>query len=262
MKINFTKNSEWDRLQDLHSLEILDSEEEKSFNDLVDLAALICGCRFAGISFVDENRQWFKASHNLPFKQTERDIAFCNHTIKSQELFIVENANTDPQFSNNSLVTGNPHIIFYAGAPIVSSRGNNLGSVCVMDDASGRQLTSTQKDALEKISRQITYLLELRMRNRTIAEHAATLLEEEKNNTRIAISEKENDRKFMARELHENFAQTLAAIKLYIEFAEQSTDNSEIFMKKSKDNLVKMINDFRKLSHIMVPGREEEIVLL
>lgn len=262
MKTNMETKFENERLLDLYSLDILDTDEEKSFNDLVDLAAMICGCRFAGISFVDQDRQWFKASHELPFKETARDVSFCTHAIKGSELFIVADAKSDPRFANSPLVCYEPNITFYAGAPILSSSGYNLGSVCVMDDSNDIVLTDDQKSALEKISRQITYLLELRMSNRKIAMQAENLVEEERNNTRIAISEKESDRKFIARELHENFAQTLAAIKLYIEFAEQSTDKSEMFMKKSKDNLVKMINDFRALSHSMVSTGKEEVVLL
>ena len=252
-----TSELENKRLTDLRSLNILDSDEEKSFNDLVDLAAMICGCPFAGISFVDADRQWFKAGHRLPFNETPRDISFCSHTIKGDKLLIVENAKEDPRFCKSPLVNENPKINFYAGAPIVSPNGNTIGSVCVMDNAINRKLSEAQKSALEKISRQVTYLLELRTRNHALAKEAESLVEQEKNNTRIAIMEKESDRKYMARELHENFAQTLAAIKLYIEFAEQSTDNSEIFMKKSKDNLVKMINDFRHLSAVMVPSNQE-----
>jgi len=261
MKTNCEHEMENERLADLQSLNILDTGEEKSFNDLVDLAAMICGCPFAGISFIDEDRQWFKAGHHLPFKETPRDISFCSHAIKGDDLFIVENAKEDPRFSNSPLVTQSPNINFYAGAPIISPQGNTIGSVCVMDNSTDRQLSAEQKNALEKISRQITYLLELRTRNRAIAAQAADLVEQEKNNTRIAIMEKESDRKYMARELHENFAQTLAAIKLYIEFAEQSTDHSEVFMKKSKDNLVKMINDFRHLSQAMVTSKEEIVLL-
>jgi|GEM_PF-7023352 len=129
-----------------------------------------------------------------------------------------------------------------------------------MDNNPKATLTQDQKDALKIIANQITYQFELRMRNKLIIQQADALVEVEKKVTRLVITEQESERKYIARELHENFAQTLAAIKLYIEFAEQSNDKSGLFIQKSKDNLVQIINDLRNLSHSMVSTTLKEEV--
>ncbi len=246
------------RLEDLIAYDILDTENEGPFNDLMELAAMICGCEIAAISFLDRDRQWFKARMNFPFTQTPRSVSFCTHTILGGEVMIIEDAKKDSRFSSSPLVNNEPNIGFYAGAPIISSAGFNLGSVCVMANTPRPTLSDVQVNGLEKIARQVTHLLELKVRNKLILQQAESLVEVEKNITRLAITEQESERKYIARELHENFAQTLAAVKLYIEFAEQSKDTSGHFIKKSKDNLVQIIKELRNLSNSMVPTTLEE----
>ena len=99
----------------------------------------------AVVTLVDEDRQWFKSCFGLDVTETPREVAFCAHTIMSDELLIVPDASQDPRFANNPLVSGPPHIRFYAGAPIVSENGFRLGSVCVVDFevASNAQTRST-----------------------------------------------------------------------------------------------------------------------
>lgn len=242
------------RLEELLAYEILDTEEERPFNDLVELAAIICGCPIGGISFVDDSRQWFKARKNLRFTQAPLQHSFCSQTILQNEVLVVPDALIDARFSEAPLVTDLPHVRFYAGAPIRGAKGFNLGSLFVMDDEPLPGLSPGQLEALEKLSRQITHLLDLKIRNKMIIRQAESLVEVEKKITRLVITEQESERKFIAHELHENFAQTLAAIKLYIEFAEQSQETSGPFIQKSKDNLVQMIHDLRNLSNSMVTG--------
>ena len=259
MSNDLTSINELLRLEDLLSYAILDTEEEKQFNDLLELAGLICGCRIATISFVDKHRQWFKAKQNISVNETDRDISFCSHTILGNEVMVVENASADSRFCSSPLVK-DKNIQFYAGAPIRSSAGYNIGSVCVMDNIPNKSLSVEQKEALMKIANQITCLLELRVRNRLIVRQAESLLQLEKKITRLLITEQESERKYIAHELHENFAQTLAAIKLNIEFAEQSHDKSGHFIQKSKDNLVQIIRELRNLSNSMVTTKLDEAV--
>ncbi|MEO6915584.1 MAG: GAF domain-containing protein [Chitinophagaceae bacterium] len=160
-------HDEMKRLADLNAYQILDTPEEVDFDDLVELAALICNCPTSLISFVDEDRQWFKARRNLDALETSRDISFCSHAIQQDDVFTVDNPLEDDRFKNNSLVTGSLQIRFYAGAPIVSAAGSKLGTICVIDNIA-RMLTSEQKEALKKLSRQASRLLELRLQRRLL----------------------------------------------------------------------------------------------
>ena len=122
------------RLAELHDLGILDTAAEPEFDDLVDTASRIAGKPIALMTLLDEDRQWFKARKGLDATGTPRDVAFCNRAIQNPgEPLIVEDARTDPRFSDNPLVTGDPHVAFYAGMPIVTSEGHALGTICVID---------------------------------------------------------------------------------------------------------------------------------
>lgn len=154
-------SNEDQRLAALKQLEILDTAAEKVLDDLVRLAANICDAPISLISLIDERRQWFKASIGLDAKETARDIAFCSHAILSDETMIVEDASKDERFADNPLVTYDPNIRFYAGAPLTLNGEYNVGTLCVIDDQP-RQLTDQQRDALEILRQSIMSQLELR----------------------------------------------------------------------------------------------------
>jgi len=124
---------EQDRLKELQNLDILDSEPDPEFDRITRLAAFAMRAPVAVVTLVDEDRQWFKSCFGLDVTETPREVAFCAHAIMSDELLIVPDASQDPRFANNPLVSGPPHIRFYAGAPIISENGFRLGSVCVVD---------------------------------------------------------------------------------------------------------------------------------
>ncbi len=149
------------RLTSLKSYEILDTALEPEYDDFTKLASQICGTPISAISFIDENRQWFKSSVGLKERQTPREISFCTHTIQQNDLFIVENALEDARFKNNPLVTGDLGIRFYAGAPLRSHDGQNLGTICVID-TKPRQITAEQGEALRILSKQLITQLEYR----------------------------------------------------------------------------------------------------
>ncbi len=112
------------RLHALRALEILDSPREQAFDDLTELAAQICDAPIALISFVDEERQWFKACYGIDVRETPRAVSFCAHALKAPgEPFIVTDARVDPRFADNPLVVGPPHVVFYAGSPLVTDEG-------------------------------------------------------------------------------------------------------------------------------------------
>ena len=150
------------RLAELRELHILDTLPEPMYDDIVQLASQICGTSIALVSFIDADRQWFKARVGLAAEQTHRDLAFCAHAIVSPEpVFIVEDALKDARFSGNEFVTGDPHIRFYAGAPIVMPDGQAMGTLCVIDTVS-RTLDAGQVRALQALARQTSALLQLR----------------------------------------------------------------------------------------------------
>lgn len=150
------------RLQALRQYDILDTLEEQAFDDITMLASYICDAPIALISLVDQERQWFKSRVGLQVRQTPREHAFCAHAILSPEdVLVINDATSDPRFENNPLVTGEPHIRFYAGAPLVTAQGNALGTICVIDNTP-REMQKDRIEALRALSRQVVAQLELR----------------------------------------------------------------------------------------------------
>lgn len=242
---------EKNRLEDLYAYDILDSEPEKEFDDLAQLAAYICGCPIAAITFVDHSQQWFKAIKGLNITGTSREVSFCAHTILQQEAFIITDATADKRFEHNTLVTGDPHIKFYAGAPITSTRGNNLGAVCVID-RKPRTLTDEQKTALKTISAQVTKLLELRQKNKQLKELSTQTIQGHQALLQETLYKQEQKAFDLSTELHENIAQGLAATKFYLELAEG--DPNPALIKKAKENVSSLLTDAQLLSRKMYPS--------
>ncbi len=161
MKAPKVPKNELNRLAELNSYQILDTLPEDAFDNLTQLAAEICGTPIALISLLDESRQWFKSAYGLPATETSREISFCGHAILDNDLFEVENALDDERFKDNPLVTGDPNIRFYAGMPLRTGLGHNLGTLCVIDSES-RKLDAAQRRSLYRIGKQVIALLEHR----------------------------------------------------------------------------------------------------
>ena len=158
-------SDEADRLQTLQSFKILDTQPEKAFDDITRLAAHIFETPIVLVSLVDSQRQWFKSRVGMTDEQTTRETSFCAHSILNpEEPLVVNDATLDPRFADNPLVTGDLHLRFYAGAPLVAPNGQPLGALCVIDRVP-REITEVQRDALQVLARQVVAQMILRRDN-------------------------------------------------------------------------------------------------
>jgi diguanylate cyclase (GGDEF)-like protein/PAS domain S-box-containing protein len=176
-------DNESERIAALKKYQILETSSERAFDDIANLASLICGTPIALITLVDENRQWFKSKIGLSIDETPRDISFCSHTIIQEDIFEIPNTVQDERFFDNPLVLEHPNIRFYAGIPLISKDGLALGSLCVMDQKPNK-LTTQQRESLKLLGQQVADLIEYRMTIIKI-EEATELLEETGTMTKV-----------------------------------------------------------------------------
>ncbi|MGM0631319.1 MAG: GAF domain-containing protein, partial [Pseudomonadota bacterium] len=150
--------NEAQRLAVLRSLDILDSEENSEFKNLVKLVEQVFNVPMVAVSFVDEKRQWFKSSVGLPVCETSREVSFCAHVIACAEPLIVEDAMLDERFFDNPMVTGEPYLKFYAGMPLAPFDGVILGTLCIMSDKP-REFSDEDYNLLAQFAKQVETLI-------------------------------------------------------------------------------------------------------
>jgi diguanylate cyclase (GGDEF)-like protein/PAS domain S-box-containing protein len=172
----FPSWTEADRLAALRSFHVLDTEPEAAFNEITASAAHICNAPMALVSLVDDVRHWFKCEIGVGEREIPRGIGICGHTILQSGVFVVPDTTKDPRFADNPLVTGKPHLRFYAGAPLVTDDGLPLGTLCVLDHKPRPEgLTPKQSTALLDLARAVMAQLKLRQAEKAHEENEARL---------------------------------------------------------------------------------------
>lgn len=144
------------------SYDIAGLADDARLTTITDFASALCEAPVALVSFVEEQRQWFAARTGLEARETPRELSFCAHAMLGADVMVVPDATADSRFGHNALVTGDPHIRFYAGAPLVSDDGTPLGALCVIDTAPRAGLTTLQREGLLVLAANVVSLLSLR----------------------------------------------------------------------------------------------------
>jgi len=164
MTKDFEAQQEQRRHNELKAYGLLDTDNEPVFDDIVKAAAKKFGVPIALISLIDSDRQWFKARHGLKATETPRTISFCTHAIQGGSVFVVEDATRDAHFQHSPLVTGDPNIRFYAGAPLKTGTGRRIGTLCVIDHKVRPALSEAARRALEEMAAEVMTAVEERSR--------------------------------------------------------------------------------------------------
>ena len=152
---------EQDRLSALRDYGILDTPREQPFEDICRIAAHVCQAPIAVVNLIEDTRQWFKAEVGLGVRETPLDVSICAHAILQPDLFVVPDTTKDARFNCNPLVTGEPHLRFYAGALLETSDGLPLGTMCVLDtEPRPEGVTEAQADTLRALAGQVMTQLE------------------------------------------------------------------------------------------------------
>jgi len=162
MKLPPLPPNEAERLRALHQYRILDSLPEQVYDDLTRLAAQVCAAPIALVSLIDAERQWFMSRLGIDLPESDRAISFCAHSVATGEMLVVRDAQQDDRFFDNPFVLLEPHIRFYAGAPLRTEDGHTLGTLCVID-REPRELSASQIEMLQTLSRMVMSQLDLRL---------------------------------------------------------------------------------------------------
>jgi signal transduction histidine kinase len=239
---------ERERLAALRGYRILDTPAEDDFDDIAVLAAHLCDTPMAAISLVDEDRQWFKAHVGLTACPVRRESSLCAQAMYGDDVIQIPDARLDARWSANPMVTGDPHLRFYAGAPLVTPDGQPLGTLCVAD-TEPRRLTGAQHSGLRALSRHVVSQLELRRYARDVHD-----LHE-----RLRDAERIKD-EFISRVTHE-LRTPLSSIHGYLEVLgdpELPAETREGFLnrvRRNSDRLLTLVDDMLVAAQVSAESR-------
>lgn len=249
MKSAPSPENESDRLQKLLDYEILDTDPEKAFDRITRIVAETINVPISLVSLVDADRQWFKSRYGLNAEQTPREIAFCSHAILGDETFVVEDAHLDDRFADNPLVTGDPSIRFYAGAPLVTPDGYKLGTLCAIDRVP-RKISDEHVQLIEDLASLVVDEIELR----NALGKAISTAEEQSDLREAAEAANVAKSQFLANMSHEirtplNAVIGLTELVLSTDLNEQQKDHLSNVAQAGK-SLLGLINDILDFSKI------------
>lgn len=150
------------RLLAVERFKTLNLETDAEFQELIQMASDTCNTPIALITLVDRDTQWLKVRKGTDLTETPRELSFCTYTIQNDEILVINDATKDPRFAQNSIVTNEPNVRFYAGAPLITRDGHRIGSMCVLD-SKPNELDKQQQLMLKILSRQAINLMEFRI---------------------------------------------------------------------------------------------------
>ncbi|MCB1307235.1 MAG: HAMP domain-containing histidine kinase [Leptospiraceae bacterium] len=254
--------NESERQQELNAIGILDTLPEEDYNNVVQLAADICGTPIALISFLDGDRQWFKARTGLEATETPRDQAFCGYAILGNDILIVEDALEDRRFADNPLVRQDPNIRFYAGAPLETRAGNRLGTLCVID-REPRRLSAEQKKSLRSLAGMVMRLLDLRKAGAERDARVALLNEQRRELERLNEVQTQL-LSILSHDLRAPLGTIRQLVRMFLDglvSAQEVSDHGENLINavQSTEDLLKRLLDW---SHTRLGGQEVDILPL
>ncbi|MAF90282.1 MAG: hypothetical protein CL674_03340 [Bdellovibrionaceae bacterium] len=251
MKAPVFPHDELERLDELESFEILDTEAQFEFDQLTELAQKLFNMPIVLVSLIDSERQWFKSKQGLEACETGRDVSFCGHAILSDEIFEIKNSMEDERFADNPLVTGDPRVIYYIGCPLKTPSGYKVGTLCMIDQKPN-SLTDEQKQTFKVLADQVMSQMVLFRQNKhlkykmetieaqyqTISENKARLV----NNARLASLGKMAGG--IAHEVNNPLAILKMASRNLVREIDSETPNKEKVLKSTKtiDDTVVRIN--------------------
>lgn len=251
MKAPAFPHDELERLDELESFEILDTEAQFEFDQLTELAQKLFNMPIVLVSLIDSERQWFKSKQGLEACETGRDVSFCGHAILGDEIFEIKNSMEDERFADNPLVTGDPRVIYYIGCPLKTPSGYKVGTLCMIDQKPN-SLTDEQKQTFKVLADQVMSQMVLFRQNKhlkykmetieaqyqTISENKARLV----NNARLASLGKMAGG--IAHEVNNPLAILKMASRNLVREIDSETPNKEKVLKSTKtiDDTVVRIN--------------------
>ncbi|SDG81891.1 ATP-binding protein [Psychroflexus sediminis] len=200
---------ETDRLKALESYDIIESGQDQRFDELAELASYICKTPIGKITFIEKARQYDKSSVGLSGNPLPREKSICQYTLLQNDILEVEDLSASEIFRDNPMVKEDPHFRFYAGMPLCTPGGHNIGTLCVFD-TKPNQLNSNQKEALRILARQVMNLLEIRMLNANFQEKVEDLFDEKMLDTKKRLTNKELE----ASQLQRSIDKANATVKL------------------------------------------------